>query len=180
MKRRLDISLLCLLAFFACDPRPSRQPDAVLVVDRAQIQVHFSPEGSPTAAVVDAVDGARSSVLVQAYVFTSAPIAEALRRAHRRGVNVQVILDKSQLDYRYTVATFLRNAGIPVYIDRKHAIAHNKVMVIDDRITITGSFNFTRAGEERNSENLLVITDEAIARLYRENWDSCRGHSEKY
>jgi phosphatidylserine/phosphatidylglycerophosphate/cardiolipin synthase-like enzyme len=85
--------------------------------------------------------------LVQAYSFTSAPIANALVDAHKRGVNVQVILDKSQRTEKYSSADFVARAGIPTFIDAKHAIAHNKIMVIDGYEILTGSFNFTKAAE---------------------------------
>ena len=122
-----------------------------------KIEVYFSPNGGCTDAIVKCLDGAKETVLVQAYYFTSSPIAKALLEAHQRGVKVQVILDKSQRTEKYTRRTSFRNAGIPTFIDAKHAIAHNKVMVIDGRIVITGSFNFTKAAEENNAENLLVI-----------------------
>jgi len=144
---------------------------------QAPIDVFFSPGGNPTAAIVKEISDAKKSILVQAYSFTSAPIADALRQAHKRGVNCRVILDSSQRSEKYSTATFLRNAGIQVWFDHKHGIAHNKVMVIDDSVVITGSFNFTKAAEERNAENLLVIRDAKIARKYKENWERCLGHS---
>lgn len=143
-------------------------------------EVYFSPRGGCTEAVVEALGKAKSSVLVQAYSFTSAPIAEALVAAHRRGVNVQVILDKSQRTEKYSSATFIYNNGIPCLIDDQHAIAHNKVMVIDGRTVLTGSFNFTKAAEEENAENLLVIQDEDLAARYGRNWELHRKHSEPY
>lgn len=123
---------------------------------------------------------AKATILVQAYSFTSAPIAEALKKAHDRGVKVEAILDKSQRGEKYTGATYLKNAGIPVAIDAAHAIAHNKVMVIDGETVITGSFNFTKAAEERNAENVLIVKDKGLAKLYRQNWEAHRGHSEGY
>jgi len=167
----LSCILLPALLSFAAAPQPQATDKA------AEVQVHFSPGGKPTAAIVDVLGKAKESILVQAYSFTSAPIAEALRDAHRRGVKVQVILDKSQKSERYTSATFLHNAGIPVWIDSKHAIAHNKVMVIDETIVITGSFNFTKAAEERNAENLLIITSQRLASEYKTNWERCKAHS---
>ena len=143
------------------------------------IKVYFSPsDNSPTAAIVGTLDNAKQTVLVQAYSFTSAPIAAALKRAHDRGIEVKVILDKSQQTERYSSATFLRHAGIPVWIDRKHAIAHNKVMIVDGRTVITGSFNFTKSAEERNAENLLIINDSRIAAEYVGNWKKHQIHSE--
>jgi len=144
------------------------------------VRVYFTPSGSPTAAIIETLDNARGSVHVQAYSFTSGPIAAALKRAHDRGVAVRVILDKSQKSEKYSSATFLTRAGIAVWIDGKHAIAHNKVMVVDGRTVITGSFNFTKSAEERNAENLLVINDGRIANRYLANWERCKGHSEVF
>jgi phosphatidylserine/phosphatidylglycerophosphate/cardiolipin synthase-like enzyme len=59
---------------------------------------------------------------------------------------------------------FLKNARIPTYIDDKHAIAHDKIIIIDREIVITGSCNFTKAAEEKNAENVLIITDKSLLR----------------
>jgi phosphatidylserine/phosphatidylglycerophosphate/cardiolipin synthase-like enzyme len=142
-------------------------------------QVHFSPSGGATEAIIEALDHARSSILVQAYSFTSETIAQALARAHGRGVQVLVLLDKSQRTQKYTVAALLSHAGIPTLFDAAHAIAHNKVMIIDNRIVLTGSFNFTKAAEERNAENLLVLSDVDLAARYTENWRAHQAHSEQ-
>lgn len=166
-------SLFGLLLFFAAGLGPSADEPI-----QGAIRVHFSPGGAPTAAIVSELDRAKTSVRVQAYSFTSAPIASALKRAHERGVDVQVLLDKSQRSERYSSYTFLQHAGIPVWIDAKHAIAHNKVMVIDGSTVITGSFNFTKAAEEKNAENLLIVESKELARRYTENWDQHRRHSE--
>jgi len=95
-------------------------------------------------------------------------------------VDVQVILDKSQRTAKYSSATFLRNMGVPTFIDDKHAIAHNKVMVVDGHIVITGSFNFTKAAEESNAENLLVVDDAGLAQKYTANWNTHLAHSVPY
>lgn len=140
----------------------------------------FTPGQDCTGVVVGAISSARRDVLVQAYSFTSPPIAAALIEAHRRGVRVRVILDKSQRTERYSGADFLANQGVPVLIDARHAIAHNKVMVIDGDRVITGSFNFTRSAQERNAENLLVLRDRDLARRYADNWSAHVEHSEPY
>jgi len=115
------------------------------------IEVYFSPHNGATAAIVREIDRAHSEILVQAYSFTSAPIAESLLKAHKRGVKVEVILDKSQKTQKYSSSTFFANARIPTYIDADHAIAHSKIILIDRSVVITGSFNFTRAAEEKNA-----------------------------
>ena len=133
--------------------------------------------------IVGAIDGAKSELLVQAYGFTSAPIIRAVVRAKERGVNVRVILDKINEQKRYTAATYLKNHGIDPMIDFQPAIAHNKVMVIDRRNVITGSFNFTTAAQKRNAENVLIVLDDpAIAEAYAANWqqrsDAARPYSD--
>ncbi len=122
------------------------------------IAVYFSPNGGCTEAIIHEIDNAREEVVVQAYSFTSAPIAKAVRDANNRGVNIGIVLDSSQRTAQYSSATFFVNQGMVVFIDSEHAIAHNKVMVIDRETIITGSFNFSKAAEERNAENLLIIT----------------------
>jgi len=146
----------------------------------ADIQVFFSPKGGCTEAVVANLDKATNTVLVLAYSFTSAPIAKALVDAEKRGVKVQVILDKSNRTEKYSSADFIQRTGIPTFIDAKHAIAHNKIMVIDSHTILTGSFNFTKAAEKENAENLLVIQDADLAAKYTANWQAHLKHSEPY
>jgi len=179
MKRLLFLRLLCLwgLCFVAaCDVQPrNRLPSAL-----PPIEVYFSPHGGCTEAVVREIDAAKSNILVQAYSFTSAPIAKALVEANRRGVAVDVLLDKSQRTEKYSSADFLLHAGVSTRIDVKHAIAHNKVMILDNAVVITGSFNFTAAAEKSNAENLLLIRDPQMAAIYSANWQDHCEHSEPY
>ncbi len=144
------------------------------------IEVYYSPKGGCTDACVRELNSARSSVLVQAYSFTSAPIAKALIDASKRGVHVEVILDKSNLSDKYSAADFVHNMGIPTRIDSQHAIAHNKIMIIDGQTVVTGSFNFTKQAETSNGENLLVIHDAGLAAKYTSNWQMHAAHSEVY
>lgn len=88
-----------------------------------------------------------------------------------------MILDRSQRTERYSSATFLDNSGLGPLIDGRHAIAHNKVMVIDGKTVITGSFNFTKAAEQSNAENVLIIHDASLAIKYEKNWHDHEGHS---
>ena len=146
-----------------------------------EIRCFFSPKGGCTEAIVEEIDHAQRLVLVQAYSFTSAPIAKALELAHLRGVRVIVVLDKSQRTEKYSSADFLAHAGIETYIDAEHAIAHNKVMLIDGHTLITGSFNFTHNAESSNAENLLIIHDRPdLYAAYQQNFQHHLHHSEHY
>jgi phosphatidylserine/phosphatidylglycerophosphate/cardiolipin synthase-like enzyme len=143
-------------------------------------RVFFSPKGGCTKAITDAIGQAKQSILVQAYSFTSYPIAQALIDAEKRGVNVEAILDKGQLHETKTKLGLLAKGGVITYLDKVHAIAHNKVMIIDGKTVITGSFNFTNAAEEHNAENLLILDDSELAAEYTSNWQMHQKHSERY
>jgi len=144
---------------------------------RAAYQVRYSPSGGCTALAVEAVEQARETVLVQGYGFTSAPIAAALVAAQQRGVRVSVILDSSNETAKDSRAGACAAAGISVLTDAKHAIAHNKVIVIDRKTVLTGSFNWTAAAEYANAENLLRVDDARLAGSYADNWHAHALHS---
>ena len=167
---RLALALLGCLAAWSLPASAGAQ----------QWAVYFSPQGGATEAIVRAVDGARISLHVQAYTFTSAPILKAISAAHRRGVLVKVILDQSQLTDQFSPLPSLLAAGVPTWIDAAHQIAHNKIMIIDGETIITGSFNFTRSAEYYNAENLLVIRDKALADRYEANFQEHLRHSQPY
>jgi phosphatidylserine/phosphatidylglycerophosphate/cardiolipin synthase-like enzyme len=168
------------LAFLILLAIPSLSYPFNLTLSNAPIQVYFSPKGGCTEAIILEIDRDKTEILFQAYSFTSQPMANALFGAHKRRVKVQAILDKSQRSKKYTSATFLSNVGIPTHIDSVHPIAHNKVMIIDQETLITGSFNFTKAAEEKNAENFLIIKSKDLARPYIDNWYRHRDHSEPY
>jgi phosphatidylserine/phosphatidylglycerophosphate/cardiolipin synthase-like enzyme len=145
------------------------------------IRVYFSPNGGCTDAILSQINQAKTEILLQAYSFTSRPIAQALIQAQKRGVKISAVLDKSNRRQKYSAATFLQNMGIPVFIDDRHAIAHNKIMIIDNRVVITGSFNFTMAAENKNAENLVILDDlPDLTRAYRENFQNHLRHSVPY
>jgi phosphatidylserine/phosphatidylglycerophosphate/cardiolipin synthase-like enzyme len=152
---------------------------ADLTLNNTPARICFSPHGGCTEAIVKEIDGARSEILMEAYSFTSREIASAILKAHKRGVNVEIILDKSNRSARYSSGDFTAHMGIPTYINAAYAIAHNKIMIIDREIVITGSFNFTKAAEEKNAENLLILRNKDLAGIYLTNWVNHKERSEK-
>lgn len=140
--------------------------------------VHFSPHGGCTEVVVRELGLARREVLLLAYGFTSRPIAQALVEAKLRGVHVEVILDHSNEGDPHSEMSHLVEQGLVPFIDDHHAIAHNKVVVIDGMVVITGSFNFTQHAETSNAENLLVLRHHVeLAAAYRKDFATHRDHA---
>lgn len=147
----------------------------------ATVEVAFSPDMGATDLVVKAIGEGKKTIRVAAYSFTSKPIAEALLDAHRHGIDVQVVVDKSQAHEKYSSAVFLADVGIPTRIDYRYAIMHSKFIVIDGVNVETGSFNFTKAAEEKNAENVLVLrNDPQVASQYQAEWDRLWNESEPF
>jgi len=145
------------------------------------ISCYFSPHGGCTEAVVAEIEKAQHEIDVQAYSYTSEPIMQALVAAHRRGVNVTVVLDRSELKERGNKAEETQRGGVRVLVDSVHKIAHNKIILIDGHTIITGSFNFTFQAENYNAENLLVLHDRPkLYAAYKANFEHHLGHSEPY
>jgi phosphatidylserine/phosphatidylglycerophosphate/cardiolipin synthase-like enzyme len=163
--------LLCvvgLLAIFAGAPAFA-----------VEIKACFAPPlpggCDPLATVVQAIDGARKTVLVQMYALTSREIVTALVNAKRRGIDVRAIVDRSQFEEdrgdSYAVSR-LASAGVPVLVDTVPGLMHNKVMIVDGGTVVTGSFNYTWSAEHKNAENLILIHDPALAAEYTQNWNA--------
>lgn len=133
------------------------------------IDVCFTPGEKCAARIIAEIDSAQRSVFVQAYYFTSQPIADALVRARQRDIKVRIMLDKNQESYRFSQANHFIENGIEVIYEIV-GLAHNKVMIIDDHKVITGSYNFTVAAEKKNTENVLFIDDPLIAERFKRNW----------
>ena len=147
----------------------------------SKIKVCFTPGEDCTTQITGIIDKSKKSILIQAYQFTSRPIAESLIRAKLRGIDVKVILDESQIESKYSVINELFKEGIHIWIDYKPAIAHNKLMIIDNKIIITGSFNFTYSAQKKNTENLLIIEgNDSLAKQYVKNWYDRRSQSKLY
>ncbi len=151
------------------------------ILSGAKYQLCFTPSQTAmqcTEMVTNAIAKAKDNIIVQAYSFTSAPIVKALIDAHERGVKIVALVDKSNITSKYSVAGTLTNANIPVYVDYKPAIAHNKVMIIDGKEVVTGSFNFTKSAQVRNAENLLIVDDAKLASQYKANFNSRMAESQ--
>jgi len=142
------------------------------------VSVHFSPNGGCTEAVVGLIGQARVRIRMLAYSFTSTAIARALIAAKERGIDVAIVIDKSDVTERGEVVSLLTSHGVSVFVDSRHKIMHEKVLIVDGEYIETGSFNYTEAAEKGNAENALILRDGDLARAYEANWQEHRSHSE--
>lgn len=151
------------------------------VKSEGTVQVAFSPRGGGQDIINNALHEADRSIMVQAYLFSNKSIAAQLEAASQRGVSVQVILDSSQEKKTNHLVEKLISEGIQVRVDHDFHVAHNKIMIVDRKTVVTGSFNYTYASENRNAENVLVIRgNQKLANLYVDNWEWCWNHSQRW
>ena len=136
----------------------------------SDIEVGFSPDRGALELVLRTIDAAHTSLHMAAYTFTSRPVADALIKAQKRGVDVRVVVDRINAREPYSEVGSLLARGVPVRTDHQYSIMHNKFMVVDGSTVEEGSFNYTAAAANRNAENALVLHDVAIAGKYEREW----------
>lgn len=176
IRRALVASVICMLAALS----GAAHATGVSLPAQGSLQPLFAPWDDVESAVIDVVAGARRQVLVQAYLLTSKKIATSLVAAHRRGIDVRVLVDAGQLEkVPSSMASELSSAGVPVWIETRYQNAHNKLIVVDAggpaATVITGSFNFTWTAQHKNAENILIARNNpALASRYAENWERHR------
>lgn len=167
--------IFLILSLVACGNSPS-----LTKAEPPQIEVRFSPHGGCTEMIVRVIKSSQRRLYIQAYSFTSAPIGEAIVEAKHRGVDVQIILDHSNRGDKHSLIPLMMENDIDVKIDAAHNIAHSKIMLIDDKDILSGSFNFSKAAENSNSENCLHIIDRKTMIAYEDNWRRHLEHSHPY
>ncbi len=117
--------------------------------------------------ILQEVYGAREEIAFLGYSFTSDPLAQALVEKARQGVRVMGVFDRDMVSANTgTEYAWLLNTGLPVCMDGEEGLMHHKVIIIDQQVVITGSYNFTASAERYNDENILVLRDPHLAELY--------------
>jgi phosphatidylserine/phosphatidylglycerophosphate/cardiolipin synthase-like enzyme len=155
-------------------------PPAVTIDASGAWSLHFSPNGGCEDAVSAFIGTATDHVYLMAYGFTSLKVANALiaKKASGHGIDVEVVLDRSDKTAKNSMAGVVRNGNVPVYIDAKHPIMHDKLIMVDGKSFETGSFNYTASAEHGNAENCLIEQDSTKTKLYEANFDLHKAHSE--
>ena len=132
-----------------------------------RVESCFTPAEKCLPKIIKEIDKADSSIKMMAYSFTNPKISEALLTAKERGVNIKILIDKGQFENNYNQAKVLKKKRIKVKLDNPTGLAHNKVIIVDDKILITGSYNFSKAAEHKNAENLLFISGEGSEKVIK-------------
>lgn len=138
-----------------------------------------SPKGGCAAAIIEQIDAAKESIDYRMYNFTLPEIGDALIRAHKRKVNVRIMVDKKEARKLWSQAQRCATAGLQVYVDGKEKIVHNKARVFDKKLLMFGSFNDTKSAENFNSEELVLMICTPLVEAFLDDFESHLKHAER-
>ncbi len=161
----ITVIALLLVQFYQVIPRGEDVGS-----NKARVSAYFCPEDGCSQVVIRWIGRANRSIDLAMYSFTLDSIGEALVKAKDRGIRVRVILESEKIN-RYSEYGRLKAAGVEVKLDRNRYLMHNKFMVIDGSVVLTGSFNYTWSADKKNDENLVVIVDGKIASAYESEFE---------
>lgn len=137
-----------------------------------KIEIYFSPDTNFENKIIKLIDNAKKSIYFLAFAFTNPKITNALISAKNRDVEIKGVFDKAQNNYqKYSQYKVLKENNISVVLDKNPKKLHSKVIIIDKKIVVTGSYNFTKKANNKNDENSIVIYDKIIAQEYINNFN---------
>ena len=153
---------------------PSRTPYPQVTIEGTRIESYFAPEDQVAGHLMNTVSQAQESIHFLAFSFTDSELAQLLIERAEAGLSVSGVVEKRGAESEYSQFGALRRAGIDVLVDGNPYIMHHKVLIIDEAIVVTGSFNFSQSANEANDENVLIIHNPDVARLYLEEFQRMR------
>jgi phosphatidylserine/phosphatidylglycerophosphate/cardiolipin synthase-like enzyme len=150
--------------------KSSATPFPHMRVGGAQVEVYFSPEDGVAKYVLQRLASAKRSIHFMTFSYTSSAIADAMVAQAQAGLPVHGVFERQNAGGTGSAFSQLRHGGVDVLEDGNCYILHHKVIVIDERTVITGSYNFTNSAEKDNDENLVIVDDPNLARTYLEEF----------
>ena len=151
---------------------PSQLADQAVVIDGTQILVIFTSEDPVLeTTIIPFVQGAQSSVYFMAFSFTDYPLADAMIQARLRDLDVAGVFESFGSTSESAELRTLFCGDVPVRQDGNGGFLHHKVIIVDERYVVTGSLNFSTRAEETNDENVIIIDNPDIARLYIQEFE---------
>lgn len=153
------------------DTKKRNTPYPKITLSNITVENYFCPDDSCEEHVLEILNSSKESIKFMTFSFTSYPIADILIEKKKEGINVSGVVEKMQ-ESKYSQKERMEvNGNIDVHLDGNKKLMHHKVFIVDDKIVITGSYNPTESGTKRNDENILIIYDENIAKLFTQEFN---------
>lgn len=129
-------------------------------------EAHFSPGEDCRRQLLDLLVGAHDAIAISVFTISDDRLSDAILNAYNRGVNVRLITDDDKALDQGSDIYRLIEAGLPVRMDASENHMHHKFAIIDKRILVNGSFNWTRSATDYNQENILVTDEPKLVGAY--------------
>jgi len=149
----------------------AQTPNPTVTIDGTRVDVYFSPDDGVLTALYNLLSEATDSIYFLAFSFTTNELGDIVRQKAEDGLAIKGVMDEEQIASN-TGTEFdpFRQAGLDVRIDGNDGQMHQKVFIIDGKIVVTGSYNFSKSAEEKNDENIIIIYNEKIAEQYMQEF----------
>jgi phosphatidylserine/phosphatidylglycerophosphate/cardiolipin synthase-like enzyme len=155
-------------------------PNPEVDIDGIRMEVFFSPDDGVANRIVEVLNEAQESIYFMAFSFTTDEFGEAIRLKAENDLTVARVMEEEQVKSNMgTEYDPFKQAGLDVLIDGNDGLMHHKVMIVDGKIVITGSYNFSRSAETRNDENLIIFHNEQIADFFLEEFQRVYQQAQK-
>jgi phosphatidylserine/phosphatidylglycerophosphate/cardiolipin synthase-like enzyme len=154
--------------------KPRGAPHPALTLAGARIENYFSPQDRAGTQVARWMSAAQQRIHFMAFAFTLDALGDTAVQRARAGVEVSGLFESGEVRNSFSEFQRLKEAGLDVLLDGNPWNLHHKVMIIDDRVTIFGSFNFSASADRENDENLLIVEDASLAQAFEEEYQRMR------
>ncbi|HEY5730206.1 MAG TPA: phospholipase D-like domain-containing protein [Anaerolineales bacterium] len=153
-------------------------PNPSIMLDGTRVETYFSPDDHVLTAIYNLLSEADESIYFLAFSFTSNELGGIVREQAEAGLDIKGVMDREQVASNTgTEYDPFRQAGLDVRIDGIDGQMHHKVFIVDGKIVVLGSYNFSKAAEERNDENILIIYNEKIAEFFIQEFERVYGNA---
>jgi len=160
-------------------------PYSSVTIQGTKVDVLFSPDDLVVDRLSALLGGAQQSIYFLAYSFGSNDLGNIIREKAAQGVVVGGVLESDQVSSEQANPTqveelnLFRKAGLDIRLDGKPEIMNHKIMIIDGRIVVMGSYDFTNRAENENDENVLIIYDEKTAQKFMEEFQRVQSRAQQ-
>jgi phosphatidylserine/phosphatidylglycerophosphate/cardiolipin synthase-like enzyme len=135
-----------------------------------QIESYFCPEDLCSQQLISEILDAEHSIYFMIFTLTDESVADAI--LFSKAPDIKGVFEKFQAGGKWSQFKRLKEFGIDVRLDNNSAFLHHKVFIIDNTTVVTGSYNPTSAGDNKNDENMIVIHDNSITKKYIDEFRS--------
>jgi len=158
----------------------AKTPNPNITIDDTRIDIYFSPDDGVLNALASLLNGAEESIHFLAFSFTSNELGVIVREKAEAGLTIAGIMDEEQVSSNQgTEYDPFKQADLDVRIDSNPGQMHHKVFIVDEKIVVLGSYNFSQSAEERNDENTIIVYNELIAEQFMLEFKRVQSHAER-